>query len=177
MSTMNLYYPSVRSYARQLLKSVLIVSFTLSITACGFHLRDNYQVPDSMSEMRVSAPDFSEFADALEERLELAGVTLVDDANALTVRVVNDQLDRRALSLSSSGQVAEYELIYSVTYELQRPDQDAETFQLEVYRDYQDDPNFVLAKTRERELLVSEMRNEAARRTVARLINVLTESP
>lgn len=47
--------------------------------------------------------------------------------------------------------------------------------QLEVYRDYQDDPNFALAKTREREVLVSEMREEAARQLLRQTIALLSE--
>jgi LPS-assembly lipoprotein len=89
--------------------------------------------------------------------------------------VLDDTLDRRTLSLSQSGQVAEYEMIYTVYYQLIKQGEVSAQQQVEVYRDYQDDPNFALAKTREREVLVQEMREEAARLLLRQTIAYLTE--
>jgi len=66
------------------------------------------------------------------------------------------------LSLFANGQVAEYELIYSVHYQVRFTGEDARVFKFELYRDYQDDPNRALAKSRELTLLLSEMRTSAA---------------
>lgn len=162
-----------RNYYRKL---AILVGLSLLLASCGFQLRDDYQLPPSLQEAKLSAPQFSEFADVMRERLTLAGVKLVDQGAPVTIVIRDDQLDRRTLSLSASGQVAEYELIYRVNYELLQHQQDPQPFQLEVYRDYQDDPNFALAKTREREILVSEMREEAARRVLRQLIAELTKA-
>ena len=66
------------------------------------------------------------------------------------------------MSLFSYGQVAEYELIYSVHYQVRFTGEDAQDFRFELYRDYQDDPNLALAKSRELSLLLNEMRTAAA---------------
>ena len=91
------------------------------------------------------------------------------------IAINRDELSRRTLSLSGSGQVAEYELIYSVDYSINEANKDPVDLRIEVYRDYQDDPNFALAKTRERELLVAEMREEAARRMLRQILAQLAE--
>ncbi|RUO66557.1 hypothetical protein CWI77_04195 [Pseudidiomarina planktonica] len=156
---------------------MLVLGFSLVLASCGFQLRDDYQLPASLQQAKLSAPQFSEFAKVMRERLVLAGVELVEKDSPVTIRINNDQLDRRTLSLSASGQVAEYELIYRVRYELLQEQREPQQFELEVYRDYQDDPNFALAKTREREILVGEMREEAARRVLRQLIAELTETP
>jgi LPS-assembly lipoprotein len=49
-----------------------------------------------------------------------------------------------------------------VKYHVRFDGEDAEQFTFELYRDYQDDPNLALAKSRELSLLLSEMRASAA---------------
>ncbi|CUA83406.1 LPS assembly lipoprotein LptE [Pseudidiomarina woesei] len=161
---------------RQLLQYLVILLVTLTLVGCGFHLRDSYQLPPNMHNVAIEASAFSEFRSVLKQRFELAGAEIVAAEQAgLVVMVINDQLNRRTLSLSQSGQVAEYELIYTVNYQLLLPDKAPRELQVEVYRDYQDDPNFALAKTREREVLVREMRDEAARQLLRQTIAQLIE--
>ena len=89
--------------------------------------------------------------------------------NTVLVRILPESLERRLLSVYPTGQVAEYELIYGVKYVVQFPDAEAVSADFEVLRDYQDDPDQVLAKSRELELVLQEMREEAADRIIRRL--------
>jgi len=77
-----------------------------------------------------------------------------------------DSLQRRTLSLFSNGQVAEYELIYKVQYQLILPGQEPRPYQIELYRDYQDDPSRALAKSKELDLMLSELRSQAVARII-----------
>ncbi|WP_417658617.1 LPS assembly lipoprotein LptE [Pseudidiomarina sp.] len=160
----------------KLLHYIGLVILTTALSGCGFQLRDNYQLPAAMQAVSVQAPAFSEFSQVLQRRLTLAGAELVDSAQAdMTIEVLSDQLDRRTLSLSQSGQVAEYEMIYTVNYQIIQQGSEPQKLQVEVYRDYQDDPNFALAKTREREVLIREMRDDAARQLLRQTIAQLSE--
>ncbi|WP_417665521.1 LPS assembly lipoprotein LptE [Pseudidiomarina sp.] len=160
----------------KLLHYIGLVILATALNGCGFQLRDNYQLPAAMQAVSVQAPAFSEFSQVLQRRLNLAGAQLVDSAQAgVTIEVLSDQLDRRTLSLSQSGQVAEYEMIYTVNYQIIQQDSEPKKLQVEVYRDYQDDPNFALAKTREREVLIREMRDDAARQLLRQTIAQLSE--
>lgn len=159
---------------------VIILLSSLGLSACGFQLRDQYALPDVLRYVHLDASSQSDFTEIAAARLSLAGVTLVADANGqpspAVIQILDDSLDRRALSLSASGQVAEYELIYSVRYALHRqPGADPILGELEVHRDYQDDPNFALAKTREREVLLREMREEAARTLLRQVVAAVAE--
>lgn len=158
------------------MRYLAVLLLSIMLTACGFQLRDSYQLPPQLERVHVDAAAFSEIRQVVIQRFELAGAEVVDDSDALTVRIISDALDRRALSLSRSGQVAEYELIYTLWYELISSDGTISAAQrIEVYRDYQDDPNFALAKTREREVLVAEMREDAARLLLRQVITQLAE--
>ena len=56
----------------------------------------------------------------------------------------------------------EYELIYTVKYQLIIDHEQTQDFSFELNRDYQDDPDKALAKSRELSLILSELRREAA---------------
>ncbi|RUO56028.1 LPS-assembly lipoprotein LptE [Pseudidiomarina homiensis] len=161
----------------------LVLTLTLlsvvSLAGCGFQLRGSYQLPPQLQQASISAPQFSEVAEQVRERFTLAGVeVLASSSNQYAnIDIVRDSLTRRTLSLSASGQVAEYELIYTVDYVLRAPQRAEKALQVEVFRDYQDDPNFALAKTREREVLVAEMREQAAQQLLRQVIAQLAESP
>ncbi|PYE35346.1 LPS-assembly lipoprotein [Idiomarina fontislapidosi] len=158
-----------------LLLSLLMLS---GLNGCSFQLRDSYQLPTNLQAVRLDSIDSLELEASLTQRLLTAGIQVVDAStrsSTTVIRVLSDGLERRTLSLFESGQVAEYELIYQINYQVVREGQTEYDGQVEVARDYQDDPNFALAKTRERELLVSEMRDEATRRLVRQLISEFSD--
>jgi LPS-assembly lipoprotein len=88
------------------------------------------------------------------------------------LRILTDKLDRRTLSVFNNGQVAEYELIYTVKYQLRIPQQEVQQFKFELNRDYQDDPNSALAKSRELNLMLTEMRKQAADKILRNLASI-----
>lgn len=147
-------------------KKIVISLVTISLlTACGFQLRGNYLLDDELKTLYVSSSDlYGELTRLVTLNLTRNQIKVLKQAtdNAPELRILSDNLDRRTLSLFASGQVAEYELIYSVQYQVRFKGEDAEQFSFELYRDYQDDPNLALAKSRELSLLLSEMRVSAA---------------
>lgn len=161
--------PTARSF-QQLVLSVLIM---VTLSACGFQLRDNYQLPATIQQMQLQSVSSLQLEASLRQRLLTAGIQLTEQSSpdVAQLRILSDKLERRTLSLFESGQVAEYELLYRVNYQIIRNGELILDDTIEVARDYQDDPNFALAKTREREMLVAEMRNDAARRLVRFMIS------
>ena len=108
---------------------------------------------------------------AVKKQLKNANVDFSGDVRAdrAQLTLLTDKLDRRTLSLFNNGQVAEYELTYGVSYQVIRPGEDAITQYFELYRNYQDDPDSALAKAKELELILSEMRFQASRRIIREL--------
>ena len=151
---------------RTVLKSLFTVILTTSLlTACGFHLRGDYLLDDDLQTLYVSSTDIhGELTRLVKLNLMRNQVNVVKHSSTEVpeLRIISDKLDRRTLSVFSNGQVAEYELIYSVQYQVRFTGEDPRNFRFELYRDYQDDPNLALAKSRELALLLSEMRTSAA---------------
>jgi len=146
-------------------RSLAIALLTTSLlSACSFQLRGDYLLDDDFKILYVSSSDVhGELTRLLKLNLMRNQISVLkrSQVDVPELRVMSDELDRRTLSLFSNGQVAEYELIYSVHYQIRFTNEDARDFRFELYRDYQDDPNLALAKSRELSLLLSEMRMSA----------------
>jgi len=157
---------SLITKSRAWLKTTLVALLTTSIlTACGFQLRGDYLLDDDLQTLYLSSSDVhGELTRLVRLSLTRNQVKVLKSSQTdiPELRIISDKLDRRTLSLFSNGQVAEYELIYLVNYQVRFTGEDAQDFSFELYRDYQDDPNLALAKSRELSLLLSEMRTAAA---------------
>lgn len=146
------------------------VLICLLVTSCGFQLRGDYLLAPELQTIKFSSVDkFGELSRIVKQHLSLNNVNIVKtSAKPIPeMRILKDNLDRRTLSVFPNGQVAEYELIYQVRYLIQFPEKEAQHFEFELNRDYQDDPDIALAKSRELNLMLREMRQQAA----ARILN------
>ena len=147
-------------------KALTVLLLTTSVlSACGFQLRGDYLLDDELQTLYLSSSDVhGELTRLLKLHLIRNQVKVLNASSTESpeLKIISDKLDRRTLSLLPKGQVAEYELIYSVHYQLRFSGEDTRDYRFELYRDYQDDPNFSLAKSRELSLLLSEMRTSAA---------------
>lgn len=148
----------------------LILVSSLLLASCGFHLRGNLPL-SHFPAMYIQSDRHSELALLVSAKLQHNKVQLLNSMQATVpmLQLLSDSLERRTLSLFPNGQVAEYELIYKVRYALTMPDADAQFYQFELYRDYQDDPNQALAKAKELDLMLGELREQAANRIVRQL--------
>jgi LPS-assembly lipoprotein len=165
---------------------LLVLTITM-LGACGFTLRNKYNLPDSIQQLRLNAQKLnSPLKRTLGKKLKLFKINVLESSDGqqseddVSLYLMPDSLDRRLLSLFATGQVAEYELVYSVRYQLQFSGQDAQTVAFDVTREYQDDPDAVLAKSRELDLVLSEMREQAAERIIRQIAtshaNMITQA-
>lgn len=147
---------------------VLLLSLMLS--SCGFQLR-GIAALEKYPAIYLEGDKRSEFLSLLATQLKRNQVQLLEQQSEQSAVFImqGDKLDRRNLTLFNSGQVAEYELIYRLDYQLLLPGKPLQTFKIELYRDYQDDPNRALAKSNELDLILSEMRNQAVSRVLRQL--------
>ncbi|MEW9796734.1 LPS-assembly lipoprotein LptE [Alteromonas sp. CYL-A6] len=146
------------------------------LAGCGFKLRGSPALPADIDYIAVqSARPHAPLQRALIKRLDVYGLKggstdgAASATNPVIIQLYPEALERRLLSVYPSGQVAEYELIFGVNYTVTFNGEQPVTAYFEVLRDYQDDPDQVLAKSRELDLVLSEMREEAADRILRRL--------
>ncbi|MCG7533895.1 LPS assembly lipoprotein LptE [Pseudoalteromonas sp. OOF1S-7] len=152
----------------------LITCVTLS--GCGFQLKKASYLPDDLRVLHLSGTDSkSALFMSLRQELKRAQVRLLpspklgNGKDAVELHLYRDSLERQTLSLFKNGQVAQYELAYSVRYRLTRPGFEPVEQEFELYRNYQDDPDNALGKSQEREIILSELRQLASRRIIREL--------
>ena len=159
--------------------NVFLLAIILTIVGCGFKLRGDYGLPTGIKQLQLlAAQKNTPLHRVLAKQLQGLNIDVWDNttsssyideqADAL-VYLTSDRLERRLLSLFSTGQVAEYELVYTIKYQIQFPEQDPQEIEFDVTREYQDDPDAILAKSRELDLIQNEMRQEAANRIIRQI--------
>lgn len=149
------------------------------MASCGFKLRGDYDLPSRIEQLQLmSYVKNAPLQRALKKQLDTYKIQVIGSTSLtakqqaeidVVVFLQKDSLDRRLLSLFPTGQVAEYELVYTVNYTIQFPEQDTLIMEFDVTREYQDDPDAVLAKSRERDLVLGEMRQQAAHRIIRQI--------
>lgn len=149
--------------------ALVLMCFVLS--SCGFHLKKASSLPDNLKTLTLKGDDEkSSLFLNLKKELEASNVELTPSAkNVAQLYLRKESIERQTLSLFQNGQVAEYELAYGVSYVVKRPGEKAIEKRFELYRNYQDDPDHALAKAKELELLISEIRKQASGRIVREL--------
>lgn len=160
-----------------LIKRICFAIMALSIlfsAGCGFKLQGSYSIPEQLRTLHLTSQDeYSELTRLVRERLRLHSISLVEESDEIpTLNILRDSLDRSTLSLYPTGNVAEYELTYHVRFAVSLPQGEAQTFEVDIHRDYLDDPRTALAKSREMELLLKEMRIQAADRMIQTLASI-----
>lgn len=156
---------------RPLLFALLSV---LLLPGCGFELRGSASLPAEMERTRLQVADAdSLFARELRLLLTANGVTLVDAAaeDAAVLRILRQDITRRALTVSGNARVREYELVFELRFALDGPDGERliAPENLRLVRDYQFDEQEILGATSEEELLREDLRRSMAAALVRRL--------
>lgn len=163
-------------FSRTHVRLLAIIGLAMMTTACGFHFRGNYLLPDEVSTISVTSFDsYNQITRNVKNQLRLNGVDVVSPGSGVpNLHLINesdnDTSDNgRTLSLYQNSRAAEYELSYRVSYQVSVPGYDKKTFNVNVTRSYLDNPLAALAKSVERDMTLKEMREQAAEQIVRQM--------
>jgi LPS-assembly lipoprotein len=155
------------------LRLLFVLATISALSACGFHLRGAEPLPPGVERIYIEMPSGSPLRYELESLLLAAGGEVVKEKSAATSLLVvqSATIRSRTLSLDTLGQASEYGLTLSVKYSLQSEggtivDQPLSS---RVERDFRLDPDNVLGRGAEREMVEREMYRVAAEQMLRRL--------
>ena len=148
-------------------RASLFLPLYAGLVACGFHLQGAMGMPVVMERTFIDAEDhYSPFYRTLERELEAAGIEVVGtqaDATAVFT-IYYDRTDQRVLSVSPRNVPTEYEVYYTIEYGVIAGEKVLlEVQDLTLTRDYSYDPNLVLGKAKEQELMRNAIVDDLAR--------------
>ncbi len=146
------------------IKVLFIVLLSSLLSACGFHLRGDYDVPDELATMSFSSYDqYSTFTRMVGSQLRMSKIEVVAPADDVpNLHLLGEGVGERTLSLYQNTRAAEKELTFRASYRVTIPELGSRTFSTSVTRSYLDNPLTALAKSVERDMIEDEMRKLAA---------------
>lgn len=154
-------------------KYLLFTLLVLSLTACGFKLR--YQTAAMPFDRIYIAAENAQsgLVKRLKKRLQQQQIQLADQTQEadVTLRILNEQIDKRILSLAGSGRVNEFILQYTVEIRAFDAQQNIwiEADELSLQRDFSYDDDNILAKQSEEAFLIDAMQKDMVHQILQRL--------
>ena len=144
-----------------------LIFLSLMIVACGFQLRGSIEADFESVHVYGGSDGLNKH---LIKRFKQSGIKILTKDPEKTIEILNDRLDKRILSLNSSGSVKEFELTYLVSYRFKSLNNAwSDEIKKEVIRDYTYDDNDRVAKELEEKNLVQGMRDEIVRSIVSQI--------
>ena len=171
--------PRIFSRSLSLLMSFLLATLTLS--ACGFHLRgaDKIEFAPMLSVLRVTVADDPQLNNLLVTAMKQAlrtqtTIQVQDSGDAPQLVLYGEHSGSQVLSVEKTGKVDEYLLTYEVSFRLAdvRGNILAEPQTVRLQRDHVFDRLNVLAKEKEEQDLRRNMREDAVRQILRRLSRI-----
>lgn len=99
--------------------AALTIAATTLLAGCGFHLEGRTPLPAVMSHPYIQTQDEqSDFVQSLRRDLLIRGAHPVADAAhaSAVIRILQDHVASRVLSVSATNRPTEYEVSYSVRF-------------------------------------------------------------
>ncbi|MCW8345367.1 LPS assembly lipoprotein LptE [Vibrio sp. ZSDZ65] len=167
----------MRLLKHNLLKLFSVFLLTSLLSACGFHLRGEYTVPDDIKEISVTSfSPYGEITRLVKEQLRLNKIKLVEPSATITnIHILGESIGDRTLSLYQNTRAAEKEITYSVNYRITIPNIGSKDFSASMTRSYLDNPLSALAKSEEKSLIEKEMRQTSVQQMMRQMARLKSE--
>ncbi|GLS03815.1 LPS-assembly lipoprotein LptE [Chitiniphilus shinanonensis] len=150
------------------------LALCLLLAACGFHLRGMGPGVGLFPYPSVFVAGDGPVAAQLRNELQqISTVHLLPAASsdAALIAVDSESSERKILSLNGNGKVSEYRIYYTVSYRVNKPGNAAliPSSSMRLFRDYTYDENNELGKEAEAQMLINDLRQDAARQILRRV--------
>jgi LPS-assembly lipoprotein len=149
-----------------------LLSVTLLLQGCGFHLQGSQQLTHTLANARLVARDSqTDFYSALRASLQRSGAQLDGPIEgAASIKIIDDEATEKVLTVSARNIPTAFLLSYKVQFSVEY--QGREILPAEshtVTREFSFDETAVLAKEREREVLQQALADDLAALVMRRL--------
>jgi len=145
----------------------------LLVSGCGFHLRGQIDVPESLMRMHVKGSDVALVHD-VEKSLKFSDIEIVEDGdNAALLDLSNTSYVKEVIGTNSSGIASNYKMTYTVNYVVYDANQEVlQTHRLNQSRSLAYDASAILVFEREEVFLIEDMRKELISQMLRRMSKI-----
>ncbi len=154
------------------LRWITVALTCLSLSACGFQLRGQYQLPAVLNPVVLDMAKGTLERD-LSAAIQRAGGRVASEA-PLHLHVEQERINRQTSTIDSRAKAAEYTLFYELDYQLRHASGIAAepVRSIRLRRTYQFDNTRIVGKYEEENTLIDELRQQAVAQILSRLARV-----
>jgi LPS-assembly lipoprotein len=158
-------------------KLSFIAILSMLLSACGFHLRGDYDVPKQLTHLSVTSYDqYSTFTRMMKKELRMNKITIEQPtADIPNLHLLSETSAERTLSIYQNTRAAEIAMTLTVNYQITIPDVGNKTLTTSVTRSYLDNPLTALAKSVEKSMIIDEMRQLAASQIIRQMARLKSD--
>jgi LPS-assembly lipoprotein len=152
---------------KKILRFILLLILTSSFISCGYQLRGAQEISFKSISIDGGSKKFSKI---LKKKFNQSGVKINAVDSEISLEIINDNLSKEILSLSSKGKVREYQITYRVTYRVKSKDGEwGSAVKIETSRDYTFDDTNIISKTEEELRIIKGMQDQLIRTMVTQI--------
>ena len=160
------------------MKPILMLGvLMISLSACGFHPRGNFAIPDSIGAVQVTNADtYSALTDGLQSSIDRANANKTGSgAGAAVLKIHSERWSTTPLAIDEFAQVREYITRYKLDFDLTAADGSVllEKQQIELSREYTYDINVAVGNPAEQEVIQRELLRDMQAAIIRRMDIVL----
>ncbi len=144
-------------------KKLFSIFLILALTSCGYTLRGSANIPNNITEISVSSDNYSPIVNSINKILINNNIKVTSSKKKDLNRIIilSETFNRRQLSMNITGRVNEYEIIYTVNFQINSP-LDKESDSIVLYRDYSFDENNIMGNSDREEYIQNQMISTAS---------------
>ncbi|MFT5260646.1 MAG: LPS-assembly lipoprotein [Cryomorphaceae bacterium] len=150
-----------------------LISSSLVLSGCGFHLRGKVLVPLNMRTIHITGDD-AELIAEISKSLRFSDIHIAASREGVAILDLSDTVyDRTVNSTSSAGQATSYELEYKVNYIVLDPaGETTQEQRILATRTFNFDNTQILVSEREEGFLKKDMQKEVTSKLLRRLSKI-----
>lgn len=152
---------------------IAVFALAAALAGCGFHLRGQEEPGVPARVLPVTYVQGGNPQTGLTDELRRSGSHIVQDRQQakLLLTILTDGFERRLLSVGATGKAREFELYYTVAFEVRDPagKELLPKSDISLVRDYRFDETQLLGKDAEESVLRQDMVRDAAQQILRRL--------
>lgn len=154
------------------IKALFIVASITALSACGWHFQNGTLIPRELRTLTFESPDpYSEMSVAMRNQLQANNIQLVNSAQGIPVLRINKfRENNEVASVFKRGREAEKVLMLEVEASIRLANGESHPITAKVNRTFFDNSRAALAKSAEREVIWNDMREQAARQLITKMV-------
>jgi len=155
-----------------LYRNLILIFSLIGITSCGYTLRGELALNESIKEISVYSEGYSTLSNSINILLTNNNIKTSSKKNPsyYRIQIFSENFNRRQLSINLLGRVNEYEVVYSVQFNISAPSEIGKVENITLYRDYSFDENQVMGNSSREDAIKKEMVSTAATLILNKLI-------